>query len=458
MEARYKRELNHNYLIIAMDEEDSNYQLKMLLNNQIEGLLEIWMKQVDGKREFYYEISSKQPLSRLLERKRLSAAEVRELILSLTAVLKRVEEYLLPAKQLVLSADYIYVEPETFQFYYCCLPGYEDGGAAAVAELVKYMLDRVDYQEAEAVSLIYRLYQEAAKENFKMETLAGLLYKPDRAGRDKNGEESEDTHDAPRGGADEAACETAGQTAEGRQFQGKEDAEAAIGPGIKAKLLYHICLASSAVLALCALCWPYAVWKERMGAMLKANWFFVLSAELAIVAVFALLIRCIVLEWRQGCHDWEELWGTDGGDSRGAFDEEDEQEWTEESCEEEDGESWDDDGILQWIGETVVLSKAETQAAVRRLVPLEEGQTEAVIEQFPFVIGKSPELADLVLPYTAVSRMHARIDKNPDGYRVTDLNSTNGTRVGEQRLEANESAALMVGGELWIANVGFRFE
>lgn len=504
MEPRYKRELNHNYLIIAMEEEDTNYQLKMLLNNQIEGLLDVWMKQVDGKREFYYEISNKQPLSRLLERKRLSSAEVKELVLSLAAVLKRVEEFLLPTKQLVLNADYIYVEPETFRFYYCCLPGYEDGGADAVAELVKYLLDRVDYQEAEAVSLIYRLCQETVKENFKMETLVRLLYKQNKAGRDKKGGgleppgealdntvyEADDKINYEAGyskdgimeyktggqGGCQYGCKTATESTEADDIpfgedgvKGKGTSKArsvannkgisnAEGQGTKAKVLYYICLVSSAVVALCALCWPIAAWKGNTASMLKTNWFFVLAAEAAIAAAFTLLIRCIVREWRQASHDWEELWAADEEGGEEPDDREDDAWPEEDSCVDGDDENWEDDGILQWIGETVVLSEAETQAALRRLIPLDEGQEEAVIGQFPYVIGKSSELADLVLPYTAVSRMHARIDKNPDGYRITDLNSTNGTRVGEQRLEANESAKLTVGEEVWIANVGFRFE
>lgn len=468
MEPRYKRELNHNYLIIAMDEEDTNYQLKMLLNNQIDGLLEVWMKQVDGRREFYYEISSKQPLSRLLERKRLSSAEVKELVLSLAAVLKRVEEFLLPTKQLVLNADYIYVEPETFRFSYCCLPGYEDGGADAAAELVKYLLDRVDYQEAEAVSLIYRLYQETVKENFKMETLVKILYKQEKSGRDKKGGELEPAGDASGCAACDTDDETDYETDDNINLkmncktssQGDQTGcKTAMESTGAARVLFYICLVSSVVVALCALCWPMVVWQENMVSMLKTNWLLVLAAEAVIVAAFALLIRCIVREWKQGSYDWEELWASDGEDVREELDDGEDAAWPEEdACGDGEDDAWEEDGLLQWIGETVVLTEAEAQASVRRLIPLDEGQEEAVIGQFPYVIGKSSELADLVLPYTAVSRMHARIDKNPDGYRITDLNSTNGTRVGERRLEANESVSLSVGEEVWIANVGFRFE
>ena len=243
--------------------------------------------------------------------------------------------------------------------------------------------------------------------------------------------ESTDADDIPGGegrakGSDRAKLKDRAVTKGGQGAEGR---------GTKVKVLFSTCLASAVVVALC---WPMAVWQEDLVSMLKRNWFLVLAAEAAIAAAFALLIRCIVREWRQGSYDWEELWVSDGDDIQGELDHREDAAWLEEDdCRDVEDGSWEEDGLLQWIGETVVLSEAETQASVRRLIPLDEGQEEAVIGQFPYVIGKSSELSDLVLPYTAVSRMHARIDKNPDGYRITDLNSTNGTRVGERRLEAN---------------------
>ena len=64
---------------------------------------------------------------------------------------------------------------------------------------------------------------------------------------------------------------------------------------------------------------------------------------------------------------------------------------------------------------------------------------------------------DCVLPKDTVSRLHARIDKEGDGYTVTDLNSTNGVRVSGRLLQTNETAALPVGSEIYFADAGFLF-
>lgn len=51
------------------------------------------------------------------------------------------------------------------------------------------------------------------------------------------------------------------------------------------------------------------------------------------------------------------------------------------------------------------------------------------------LVGRSPESA-LVLEDDFASGRHARIYRGPDGWVVEDLGSTNGTFIGQQRLDA----------------------
>lgn len=67
MEIRYSREMNHNYMIIEAPEEETGYAVQMLSANAIEGLLKFRVRQTEEAREYYYEITSRQPLRRVLE-------------------------------------------------------------------------------------------------------------------------------------------------------------------------------------------------------------------------------------------------------------------------------------------------------------------------------------------------------------------------------------------------------
>ena len=81
MEIRYQREIRHNYLIIGMEWRPDDFEMRMAEENNISGFLPFQAKEVGGKLECYYEITSRKPLSRMVERKEMRAEELRHLIL-----------------------------------------------------------------------------------------------------------------------------------------------------------------------------------------------------------------------------------------------------------------------------------------------------------------------------------------------------------------------------------------
>ena len=109
MEVRYKREVNHNYMILDAPSEGGGYECRMLASNTIEGLLRFRVRQYEDKREFYYEITSRQPLNRLLEQRKINGGEIRSILLSLSQVLSKIEEYLLKEEQILLEPEFIYI-------------------------------------------------------------------------------------------------------------------------------------------------------------------------------------------------------------------------------------------------------------------------------------------------------------------------------------------------------------
>lgn len=180
MEIRYSREMNHNYMIIKEVEGDPGYACRMLSDNAVEGLLRFQVRQKENAREYYYEITSRQPLSRILEKRKLSGTELRKLLLGVLAVLGRIEEYLLKEEMLLLEPDYMYLEPDQFIVELCLVPGHVEEIPQALSKLLKYLLERIDHQDQEAVVLAYNLYQASLKENYGTVDLQRQLAGKDR--------------------------------------------------------------------------------------------------------------------------------------------------------------------------------------------------------------------------------------------------------------------------------------
>lgn len=96
MEVHYKREMKHNYLIVEPDEGNKpGYEARMLLNNAVEGLLRFHIKYMDERQSYYYDITSMQPLGRILQNRFIDRGEICQLLIQLHVALRRMEEYLL---------------------------------------------------------------------------------------------------------------------------------------------------------------------------------------------------------------------------------------------------------------------------------------------------------------------------------------------------------------------------
>lgn len=105
-------------------------------------------------------------------------------------------------------------------------------------------------------------------------------------------------------------------------------------------------------------------------------------------------------------------------------------------------------------------STAETGGAERWLLePVGDGDTRHIgfkvsmpvafeIASSVVTIGRLPEKADIVVPVATVSGVHARIEKKDGVLLVTDLDSTNGTFIGEKRLKPGVASPISSGSYL----------
>ena len=176
--AEYLREMKQNYLMFEAEErQEQGYEARMLIGNSIEGLLKFRIKKMDNRCKFCYEITSKQPLSRLLETVSLGENQIRKLMLGIIQILSSLEDYLLAEEQILLEPDYVYIDPEIYQPFLCLIPGKKGNFPEEFSKFLQFLLEKVDHQDKEAVVLIYGMYRESLKENYGLDNLLKWLVK-----------------------------------------------------------------------------------------------------------------------------------------------------------------------------------------------------------------------------------------------------------------------------------------
>lgn len=460
MKTSYQRELKRNYLIVETETSEGQgeppFEQKMLEQNQIDGILRFQVRQKDEEVRFFYEITSKQPLSRLLEGQTIQAEQIRTLVFGIARSLDHMEQYLLSEKSVLLDPEYLYVDPESLKVWLCLVPGMECDFPEDYSRFLEYLLGKVDHRDKESVVLAYGLYQETRKENYGMADILRLAQQKSsvsgpnhKSGTKSQWQRSDDLEVLQSAGgniAGEKSLEEGDHVQRSRQENGWQ-----LGT-VRGKQIQTDAQEEPAGLL--------GRWKQRRKERKEEK-----QRELE---------RAVQMPWDTIAFDGAspEEWGTPEGYSRAEYKEERGTENSGVRYEMGNGGTAYDPGsragrqqpleaaAAAQSSDTILLNGETNGAAaqVKRLTALEPGTEDIVIAYYPFIIGKQENLVDYVLRRETVSRLHLRIDRKEDRYYVQDLNSTNGTMAGGHMLENNEIMEIWDGVEISIAGARYRFE
>lgn len=455
MSVSYKREINHNYLIIdASEQAAAGYECRMLAGNTIEGLLKFRVRHHEDKKEFYYEITSKQPLSRLLEQRTITGDEIRALMLGISGLIDRLEEYLLQEDQIYLKPEYIYIEPDRFSVFFCMVPGYCGSFPKALTTLFEYLLSKVNHQDKNGVMLAYNLYHESLKENYGMQDLLGFLNENSSGifsaekpvggqniirGNTEFATDKEITMDK------EIATNKEIEIEEKIKINKKDEINHFSGKGFPWKIILRfIMITAVGELALWFLIGVNGL--LRYGVWILAG-MLVLSGIYFLSNMFFSAEKIDILS--SNIENRQEKKENIGQTFKIVQEEDQEERWTD----------WKESDKMEIIQEpqTELLADLDKPKRLAVLEGLNKDQGLIEITYLPFVIGKHEELSDYCLCQPTVSRLHLRVDKKEEVFIVTDLNSTNGTIVEGHHLEANETVSIKNGDIIYLADAGFRF-
>ncbi len=421
MKISYQREFKHNYLIIDPEELLwQGYESHMMAKNQIDGILRFQIRQMDDGVRFHYEITSRQPLYRVLENRNVKAEEIRKLMIGIFGVLERMETFLLPESAILLEPEYLYINSDTFRVWLCLVPGLKRDFPEDFSRFLEYLLEKVDHQDKESVVLAYGLFQETRKDNYGMEDVMRLLQKEKDKPLNQNNEKEEKEED--RYSNQEA--ETVRREEFAKVYKNSQGGRSQDETERKKKR-NNSGIQKESNQTGWKVCWER--WKKHFFRKNKRE------KEAVPVRV-----------------PWEMMFQEEEEEHRSEFF----QEIKPQIAQGREKETLSSD-MSQG---TVLLADFSSEPQQRILRALDSNGMDIPVLYYPFIIGKQENLVDFKLDRETVSRLHLKIDQVGDSYRIQDLNSTNGTMLCGRLLENNEEAELFAGDEISIARYRYRFE
>ena len=507
MRVEYKRDMNHNYLILYGEDEinTDSYQVRMLVGNVIPSLLKCRIQGMDGRFLVYFDITSKQALSVLYEEKKMGVEDLRLIFGGFVKAMEDAAEYLINPGQFIISPEYIYTDIEKQEIYFCMMPGYEKDIKEQFQCLTEYILPKIDHQDQDAVILGYGVYKRAMEDSFHLEHIKEELYKTQgQQGTTTNKPEQMETESEQRRESEDFNPE------EEDFWENEKINQEFVRDGETSKRLSLPQRTGIIILAAILLCGTAAI--TLMGYLPYLETGTILGIIIVLVACVMLIVYVLKIKkkpsaLRQGREEEQDksngITGKVTEKKAKRFLRNSEKQYEKNLEKNEDSyelyepenmkkEKWENrlyetlkkepaDQINQSqntiksvvklttksvlkssqlhadYGETVVLS-AGAVSGPASLVSKEPGELATIyINEDLTVIGKLETACDAVISLPTVSRIHAKIRKKEDAYYLTDMNSRNGTAVNGRLLLPDEEYQLEPEDEVDFAQARYIF-
>ena len=172
MNTSYKKILNKSKLILSDFDTDNfsqNYLIKMLINNNISGLLPTELNMVDSKPLFSYDITSKHSVMSVLENKKIDYSLLSSILQGLHRLCYTLNEFMLDSCYLLLAPEYIFFDGGMKQVFFCYCPVCESNNTYSFTEQLKhffeYVISKLNYNDKDCVALVYSLHQKCVEDN-----------------------------------------------------------------------------------------------------------------------------------------------------------------------------------------------------------------------------------------------------------------------------------------------------
>lgn len=406
MKIDYIRKLTTSHMVLEAAGEAVPWEEKMIAYGRGQRVLFAEHVRENGTEQLWYDITGKQSLDMLLESEELGFELLCRILTGLYEAVESLESFLLRADALLLLPECIFVDYRTGEVYFCYYPGNPDSRTDAFVLLLEFLLARLNHQDARAVELAYKVYEQAVL--VKGEGSLGEWKRLLRIPYEKENTEKEDTP-GEMGNIESAESIESTESIESAEcLEGIENNKGNKGNKSN-KSIKHV---------------------EDTGRYFSGD---IVSASMEKIACLPVRGLWKRLSERLGLHRILR------GEEKETFvfepEEEDERPTPRP---------------------TVLLSELVLPPEGILRYEGESGNQDLVISGESYLIGSGQE-CDGIIGSGTVSRKHARITRKGDVYFVEDMNSSNGTYVGGKLLNYRTKISLQKNEVVVFADEKFRF-
>lgn len=422
----YRRDLQHSYLVMHTEEMnmEDNYVMRMITENTISGLLSCSCKRIDDIILYYYDVTSQISLKERLNHKKIHGKEMLLLLNCLVTVLNNIDEYLLPGDGICLDMDCIFVDAQMEIVKFCYFPEKDRELIKNIQELFEELLPFLDHQIPESVQLGYDIFHYLMKTPFSLDGLAEQIINMQKEDVDEMIQEEVSVK--PKENAEENIEEE-----NDLRSIFEENAD-------KSEHSYSLGVVCGALFCLFYIFLGWYVWNNFRFYM--AFW---ASGGIACGVIILILLSLYIKKIKKRTTESE-------------MQKVSEIKFVKE-CETDQVAFCDID--IEQNMQTSILCEARTQY----MYALEEKYTD-LHRRFEIkdcevqIIGRMQETADVVLDFSSVSRVHARLRKENEKFFLSDLNSRNGTWVNGKAMVGIEEVEITPGDEIRFAEGLYTFK
>lgn len=471
---RFERENNVSYLVLdesdnvaesgSQKDECSDIEYKMIKSNTIEGLLSMQQRIIDGREIYYYDVTSKQQMSKLYSYVQLRLEDVLMICESIALMVQNINMYMLDLAKVRLEAEYMYVDisEKKVEFVYYPYKQQEEGCDDSIRRLFEYILEHFDHSvEKEQLMTMYMIYQKVVQKEYNLESFNELVrecsLEIQKEEKTKEREERQGENNR------KDLSETFAEFAEQEEFEQKKETLGKIQINavpseniddeveikdeklLKAQKLIKVISIAMIITGVLKILVPGII---PLPINITAAALLVALGTLVLAGISAIPQYAFVkIQSRRNRQKYEVPFEHDF-----------------EAEEHKDNDNLPLEMQQAQESQTMLLSDyinsiKSGSGTLGKITLVSEGTQEMLeIIKFPCLIGSMAGNCDKVISEKLISRLHCCIADSKEGYYIEDMNSTNGTFVNGERLTPNNRHILNNGDKVRLATYVYEVE